>query len=92
MQHRVRDLSPDARVVMEQLVGHSLVDTDLLVIRSIPLVKDGPTPEERVEIAKQFAAHFDRVNERIEGIDEREFEEAADEAIREVRKSRKAVK
>jgi len=82
MQHRVRDLSPDARLVVEQLLGRPLVETDMITIGSIPLVKAGPTPEQRIEIEKELSAHFDRVNDKIEGIDERAFEEAVAEAIR----------
>jgi hypothetical protein len=61
-------------------------------IRSIPAVKDAPPLERRLEIAKEMDAYFERIDKKLEGVDERELEEAMEEAIREVRRGNKQPK
>ena len=91
MQPRVRDLSPDTRHLIEQLLGHPVAETEPIFLRTIPLVKEAPPYEERLKIVNQMEAYFERSDKNVETVDARELEEAAEEAIREVRKARKAA-
>jgi len=88
MQHRVSDLPSEARHLVEQLLGRPVADEETISVRAVPVVKNAPPLARRREIARQMDDYFARIDQRMEGVDERELDGAIEEAIREVRKSR----
>ena len=92
MQHRVKDLQPNQRQLIEHLMGRPVADDETILLGSIPIVKAAAPYEERLKIAAELESHFDRVNERMRDVDPNEFEQAVAEAIREVRKSHKVAR
>ena len=88
MQHRVRDLPSEARHLVEQLLGRPVADEETISVRAVPVVKNAPLLARRREIARQMDDYFARIDKRMVDVDERELDDAIEEAIREVRKSR----
>ena len=92
MEHRVKDLPVDARHWVEQLLGRPVGENETISVRSIPVIKEAPPFEKRLEIAKEMDEYFKRIDKKLQGVDERELQEAVEEAIREVRKSHQPAK
>jgi hypothetical protein len=86
MVHRVKDLSPDQRVVIENLLGRALLDDESLTIRPARILKDAPTGAERVTAFHRYHDSLDRLAERVKDVDEEEIDAAITEALRAVRR------
>ena len=78
MGNEVKDLRPEIAELMEQL--------------RIPgrIIKEAPPPEERARIAQKLQAYFEKVDQRLKDVNEREWDEAVNEAMRHVRRTYQA--
>ena len=59
MVHHVKDLSPDQRVAIEDLLGSTLLDEESLTIRTARILKDAPTGAERVTAFRRYQDSLD---------------------------------
>ena len=86
MVHHVKDLSPDQRVPIEDLLGRTLLDEESLTIRPVQILKDAPIGSERVTAFRRYQDSLDRFAERVRDVDEEEIDAAIDEAVRAARR------
>ncbi len=49
------------------------------------IIRETPPPAERRQIVKQLSAYFEKVDTNLEGVDDGEWDEAVNEAMRHVR-------
>jgi hypothetical protein len=85
MIHHVKDLSPNQRLAIENLLGRALQDEESLTIRPARILKDAPTGEERVRAFRRYQDDLDRIADRVKDVPEAEIDAAIDEALHAVR-------
>ena len=81
MIHKAKDLSPDQRAVIEDLVGHSISDHEEISLRVFQPPKD-ISPERRQEILDGLNAYFARIDAQRKPLSDEEAEEIINEALR----------
>lgn len=88
MPHHVKDLSPDQRRTVEDLLGRPVADDESVSIKSIQPSKIIPprlSPEERKEAFEQLRRYFAKVDAQRRPVSEAEEEEIINEALRSTR-------
>jgi hypothetical protein len=81
MVHHVKDLSPNQRVAIENLLGRALRDEESLTIRPARILKDAPTGEERTRAFRRYQDDLDRLADRVKDIPDAEIDAVIDEAL-----------
>jgi hypothetical protein len=81
----VKDLSPDQRLVMKNILGRTLPDDERLTIRASNVVQKEPTGEARALQFKEYRESLDRIAVRVKSVPEDEIDAAIDEATYYVR-------
>jgi len=87
MVHHVKDLSPNQRVAIENLLGRTLSDEESLTIRPARILKDAPVGDERTQAFSRYQNHLDLLADRVKDVPEDEIDAAIDEALQAVRHS-----
>ena len=82
--HNVRDLSPEARQVVEQLLGRPLEENEQISLHAYK-VSEEPSSAAKQEALRDLRALWARADEKTKDIPEEEWEEIVDEAMRSVR-------
>ncbi len=85
MVHHVKDLSPNQRVAIENLLGRTLSDEESLTIRPARILKDAPTGDERARAFRRYQDHLDLLADRVKDVPEEDIDAAIDEALHAVR-------
>ena len=94
MLHHVKDLSPDQRRAVENLLGRSVADDELVSIKSIrpaAILPPQLSPEERVEALDRLRRYFAKVDSQRRPVSEAEEEEIINEALRSTRPNYRPV-
>ena len=85
MWHRVKDLSSDQRVAIENLIGRSLHEDEGLNIQPSRLLKEAPVGEERSYAYDRYLGYLDRLAQRAQDVPDGDLEAIIDEACDQVR-------
>jgi hypothetical protein len=85
MVHHVKDLSPNQRAAIENLLGRTLRDEESLTIRPTRILQDAPCGEDRANAFRRYQNHLDRLASRVGNVPAEEIEGAIDEALYAVR-------
>jgi len=86
MVHRAKDLSPNQRVAIENLLGRTLRDEESLTIRPARILKDAPTGDERARAFRRYQDHLEMLADRVRDVPEEDIDAAIDEALHAVRR------
>jgi hypothetical protein len=82
--HNARDLSPDARQVVEQLLGRQLAEDEQISILAYKL-HEPATADDKQAALDTLRKYWSRMDEKTKDIPEEEMDEILDEAMRSVR-------
>lgn len=83
MIHKAKDLSADAKAVLENLLGRQILENEAISVRAF---QPSALPEERRnQIAEQLDRYFAEVDASRERVSPEEAEGVINEAIRSVR-------
>jgi hypothetical protein len=85
MVHLVRNLSPDQRTAIEDLLGRTLLDEESLTIRPARILQDAPSGEERTTSFHRYQDSLDRLADRVKDVGEEEIDATIADALRAVR-------
>ena len=85
MVHHVRNLSPNQRLAIENLLGRTLSEGESLTIRPARILKDPPVGDERDRAFRRYQDHLDLFATRVRDIPEEEIDALMDEALHAVR-------
>ena len=91
MIHKAKDLSPDQRTAIENLVGRSISDQEEISLRVLQPPKD-ISPERRQEILEGLNAYFARIDAQRQPVSEQEENEIINEALRSTRPNYRPVR
>jgi hypothetical protein len=94
MLHHLKDLSPDQRRAVENLLGHRVADDESVSIKSIRPAKILPpqlSPGERDEALEKLRHYFAKVDAQRQPMSEAEEEEIMNEALRTTRPNYRPV-
>lgn len=86
MVHHVKDLSPNQRVAIENLLGRTLRDEESLTIRPARILQDAPTGDERARAFRRYRDNLDMLADRVRDVPEDDIDAAIDEALHAVRR------
>ena len=78
MTRKAKDLSPDQKAVIENLLGRQVQEDEEITVRATPAL----SAQRRRELADQFRAHFAEVDARRKPGSEEDAEEIITEAMR----------
>ena len=84
MIRSAKDLPPDQRLVLENLIGQHLSDQDNISVQRLA-PSTHLTAERRREIAEGLRVHFAQVDAQRRSMSDKEAEQAIDDAIRAVK-------
>lgn len=85
MLHHVKDLSPDQKRAIENLLGHAVSEDESVSIKSIrpsAIIPPQLSPQERKEALEKLRRYFAKVDAHRAPVSEREEEEIINEALR----------
>ncbi|MGA2143630.1 MAG: hypothetical protein ABSH49_01460 [Bryobacteraceae bacterium] len=85
MWHRVKDLSPDQRLVLEGLLGRAFEEDEGLNIQPGRILKDAPVGDDRARAYGRYLQHLDALAERVKGVPDDELDALIEEAFDHVR-------
>ncbi len=85
MIHRVSNLSPDQRAVLEGLIGRTFEEGASVRIEPTRVIKEAPTGEARKIAHENLMRSMDRIAEKAKGVDPDELEAAIEEVCEYVR-------
>jgi hypothetical protein len=88
MLHHVKDLSPDQKRAIENLLGRQVSEDESVSIKSIrpsAIIPPHLSPEERKESLEKLRRYFAKVDAQRMPVSEREEEEIINEALRATR-------
>jgi hypothetical protein len=85
MVHHVKDLSPNQRAAIEDLLGRRLREEESLTIRPARILKDAPVGDDRTAAFQRYRNHLDMLADRVKDVPEQDIEAAIDEALQAVR-------
>lgn len=85
MIHRVSNLSPDQKAVLEGLIGRTFEEGDSVKIEPTRVIKEAPTGEARRIAHENLMRSMDRIAEKAKDVDPDELEAAIEEACEYVR-------
>jgi len=84
MIHKAKDLSPDQRLAIENLIGQSLSEHDDVSIRKLSFITQ-LAPERRQEILNELDKYFARIDSQRQPLPEEEADAIINEALRSTR-------
>jgi hypothetical protein len=88
MLHHVKDLSPDQKRAIENLLGHPVSEDESVSIKSIrpsAIIPPQLSPDERKEALDELRRYFAKVDAQRRPVSEKEEEEIINEALRSTR-------
>jgi hypothetical protein len=88
MLHHVKDLSPDQKRAIENLLGHPVSEEESVSIKSIrpsAIIPPQLSPDERKEALEKLRRYFAKVDAQRRPVSEKEEEEIINEALRSTR-------
>jgi hypothetical protein len=88
MLHHVKDLSPDQKRAIENLLGHPVSEDESVSIKSIrpsAIIPPQLSPDERKEALEKLRGYFAKVDAQRKPVSEKEEEEIINEALRSTR-------
>ncbi len=94
MLHPVKDLSPEDRRAIENLLGRPLDEDESVSIKSIrpsAIIPPSLTPEERKEAVKKLHQYFAKVDAQRKPVSAEEEEAIINEALRSVRRDYRPI-
>jgi len=94
MLHPVKDLSPEERRAIENLLGRLLDEDESVSIKGIrptAIIPPRLTPGERTEAIKKLRQYFAKVDARRKPVSEEEEETIINEALRSVRRDYRPI-
>ena len=87
MWHKIKDLSPEQRHVIESLLGRGLRDDEGLNIEPSHVLADAPVDDERSRAYSDYLAHLDKIAFRSADVSDEELETVIREACEHARHS-----
>ena len=94
MLHHVKDLSPEQRRAVENLLGRPLEEDEAVSIKSIrpsAIIPSRLSPQERAEAIEKLRQYFAKVDAQRNPVSEVEEEAIINEALRSVRRNYRPV-
>jgi len=88
MLHHVKDLSPDQKRAIENLLGHPVSEDESVSIKSIrpsAIIPPQLSPDEREKALDKLRRYFAKVDAQRTPVSEKEEEEIINEALRSTR-------
>ena len=88
MLHHVKDLSPEERRAVENLLGRSLEEDESVSIKSIrssSIIPPKLSPEERKEVIEKLDRYFAKMDAQRKPVSDSEEESIINEALRSTR-------
>jgi len=88
MVHQVKDLSPEQRKAVENLLGRPVASDESVIIKSIrpsATIPSPLSPREREEALEKLRQYFAKVDAQRKPVSEAEEEEIINEALRSTR-------
>jgi len=88
MLHHVKDLSPEQRRAVENLLGRPVAEDESVSIRGIrpsAMIPNRMSPEERKEALEKLHRYFAKIDARRGPVSDAEEEEIINEALRSTR-------
>ncbi|HEV2988536.1 MAG TPA: hypothetical protein VG759_08845 [Candidatus Angelobacter sp.] len=88
MLHHVKDLSPEQRRAVENLLGHPVGEDESVSIKSIrpsAIIPPRLSPDERQQAIEEVRQYFAKVDAQRKPVSEAEEEEIINEALRSTR-------
>ena len=88
MLHHVKDLSPDQKRAIENLLGHPVSEDESVSIKSIrpsAIISPQLSPDERKVALDKLRRYFAKVDAQRRPVSEKEEEETINEALRSTR-------
>jgi len=88
MLHHVKDLSPEQRRAVENLLGRAVSDDESISIKGIrasAIIPSHLSPQEREQVIEKLQMYFAKIDSQREPASEAEEEEIINEALRSVR-------
>jgi hypothetical protein len=88
MLHHVKDLSPEQRQAVENLLGRPVAEDESVSIRGIrpsAIIPPRLSPDERKEALAKLRRYFTKVDEQRKPVSDAEEEEIINEALRSTR-------
>ena len=82
--HKAQELPPDARQVVERVLGRSLEENEEVSIMAL-LPHQAPTGESRQALARQLEERMNKTAEGVRDVPDREQKAVIDEAVNSVR-------
>ena len=95
MLHHVKDLSPEQRRAVENLLGRSLEEDASVSIKSIrpsAIISSRLSPEEYKEAIEKLRQYFARVDAQRKPVSDAEEEAIINEALRSVRSNYRPIR
>ncbi len=86
--HKAHELSPVVKSAVEQLLGRTIAPDEEVSVAAIP-PQQAPPSAGRTELAREFAAYFDRRAEKIQDLLDAEIDGLIDHAVHRARHTRK---
>lgn len=94
MLHHVKDLSPEQRRTVENLLGRPVADDESVSVKSIrpaAILPPQLSPEECVEALEKLRTYFAKVDSQRRSVSDEEEEEIINEALRSTRPNYRPV-
>ena len=94
MLHHVRDLSPDQKRAIENLLGRPVSEDESVSIKGIrpsAIIPSQLSPEQRKEALEKLDRYFAKVDAQRTPVSEKEEEEIINEALRSTRPNYRPV-
>lgn len=85
MLHRMRDLPPEARGLIENLIGRPMTEDETFSIRPLPLRKEGADRARALDVAVKLEKYFSEIDAQHPPVSAEEAADAMDEAMRAIR-------
>ena len=85
MVHKMRDLPPEARGVVESLIGRRLTDEEVFSIRPMRIQREGAGVTAALEAADRFEEYFEEIDRQHPPLPAGQVEEVIVQTMRQVR-------
>ena len=95
MVHHVKDLSPDQRQTVENLLGRPVAEDESVSIKSIrpsAILPPQLSPEERIEALEKLRQYFAKVDAQRKPVSEAEEDQIINEALRSTRPNYRPIR
>ncbi len=95
MLHHVKDLSPDQKRAIENLLGHPVAEDESVSIKSIrpsTIIPPELSPEDRKEALEKLRRYFAKVDAQRKPVSGWEEDEIINEALRSTRPNYRPVR